>query len=234
MFSFMKNTSVNSPGLPAASSSARLGAFLKKRKLRLPIWLWITFALAGVFSAASSSSDEASSGKERELSSTTTIRSFRFKESDDPIKNLLYQAEQSQPSLNGWLRIDEVFTDDDMLYDDIRLDVSSDLDYQDENDAISMIDVALAIQAKAQSPVQIDIRIDVMHSELQPDGSITEEKIRREWIEVTGDSKGAAVIIDVYGYLPAQEVLLQTLKDGLSAKYPDATVKITDTSSFDS
>lgn len=230
----MQNTPPPPPQMSQGSSTSGLGAFLKKRRLRLPTWAWILIALVVIIGISTSSSEETNSADSSEARVTTTTRSYRFKQSKDPLENLLYLAEQANPSLDGWEKISKVFTDDDMVFDDIRLDVASDVNYQDENDASSMIDVALAIQAKAQSPVQIDIRTDVRHSETQPDGSITEEKIRREWIEVTGDSTGASVTIDVYGYLPAEETLLNSLRDALAARYPDALVKITDTSSFDS
>ena len=83
------------------------------------------------------------------------------------------------------------------------------------------------------APVQIDIRINVTHSEVQPDGSIEYDDVRREWIEVTGDKDSFFVTIDVYGFLPEDEEDLTDLQQQLKGKYPDAVVKLTDTSMFD-
>jgi len=56
---------------------------------------------------------------------------------------------------------------------------------------------------------------------------------KREWIEVTGDSKGAGVSVDVYGFLPAEKALLEGIEKALQSKYPDISVKVTDTSLWD-
>jgi len=206
---------------------SKIKTILTKRWLRVPVWVWLV-SLWAITLVAGQSSSESGDG-----APTTTIREFRFKESNDPIKNLLYQAEQANPNLQGWTFIDDVYTDDDLVFDDIRIDVTDDVDYQSESDASALIDMSLAIQKLAQSPIQIDVRIDVRHSEVQPDGSITTEMRRREWIEVTGDSKGAGVSVDVYGFLPAEKNRLEGIEKALQSKYPDVWVKITDTSLFD-
>jgi hypothetical protein len=206
-------------------------SFLKRKFLKIPTWGWLIIFI--VFAIAVSTSSEDNSSSNNDSSTATTERKTRFKESDDPIENLLHLAEKANPSLAGWQMIDDSFTDDDFIFDDIRLDVNKNIDYQSVSDASNLIDVALAIQNLAKSPIQIDIRIEVKHAEVQPDGSETEETIRREWIEVTGDEVSASVTVDVYGYLPRDQARLDLVKAELQAKYPSIIVKMTDTSSFD-
>jgi hypothetical protein len=201
-------------------------AFLKRRWLKLPVWAWflVAFVLAAVLSDTSTS---------EVASPVAPDPTFRFSESSDPIENLVWQAEQANPNLAGWQLIEDIKTDDDVIFDDLRFDVLNTADYQDFDTSASLIDVALAIQGLAKSPIQIDFRIDVQHSEVKPDGSIETEMKRREWIEVTGDSKGASVTVDVFGFLPAQKIKLESLANAIQQRYSEVSVKVTDTSRWD-
>ena len=201
-------------------------AFLKRRWLKLPVWAWILIGLVLAAALSDTSTSDVASPVSPEPS-------FRFSESSDPIKNLVWQAEQANPKLAGWQLIEDVVTDDDVVFDDLRFDVVATADYQDFETSASLIDVALAIQGLAKSPIQIDFRVDVQHSEVQPDGSIETELTRREWIEVTGDSEGASVSVDVYGFLPAQKIKLESLANAIKQRYSEVSVKVTDTSLWD-
>lgn len=222
-----------------AGSGAKKKSFLRRRWLKVPIWIWLWAGAAVVYvisqpSSSDSPTDSVAGVEEAaaEAPATTEVN-FRFEKSDDPIENLLYLAEQANPGLPGWQLLGKVRTDDDLIFDDIRIDIENEVDYQSLENAAALIDVALAIQSLAKSPIQIDMRIDVKHSEVQPDGSIETETIQREWIEVTGDSESAAVTVDVYGFRPAEDSKLLTIQAALESKYPESVVKITDTSSFD-
>ena len=215
--------------------------WFKKRFLKAPVWAW-TVAVVVIIAIASSSADESSSSDQVSTGGagdgaapevTTTTIFYRYEASDDPIENLLWIANSETYALPGWAFLGRTFTDDDMVFDDIRIDVTDEIDYKSEEDAQALIDVAMAIIDRAMSPVQIDIRVDVEHSEVQPDGSIEYEMIRREWIEVTGDRDSAAITVDVYGFEPEETARMQALKMELEGAYPDVLVKTTDTSAFD-
>lgn len=164
---------------------------------------------------------------------TTTTIFYRYEPSDDPIENLLWIANSETYTLPGWALLGRTSTDDDMVFDDIRINVADGVDYKSLDDAQALIDVALAIIDRSMSPVQIDIRVEVEHSEMQPDGSIEYDTRRREWIEVTGDRDGYAFTVDVYGFEPEETPRMQSLKGELQGRYPEVLVKMTDTSTFD-
>ena len=215
--------------------------WFKKRFLKAPVWAWIVAAFV-IVAVASSSADESSSGDQVSTGGagdgatpeiTTTTIYYRYESSDDPIENLLWIANSETYTLPGWAFLGRTFTDDDMVFDDIRIDVTDEVDYKSKEDAQALIDVALAIIDRAMSPVQIDIRVDVEHSEVQPDGSIEYEMIRREWIEVTGDRDSAGITVDVYGFEPEETDRMQALEMELESAYPEVLVKTTDTSAFD-
>jgi len=212
--------------MTASTPGPKRFGFLKRRWLKLPVWAWIVigFVLVAVLSDTSTS---------EVASPVAPDPTFRFSESSDPIKNLVWQAERANPNLAGWQLIEDIKTDDDAIYDDLRFDVVETADYQDFATSANLIDVALAIQGLAKSPIQIDFRIDVQHSEVQPDSSIETELKRREWIEVTGDSDEAIITVDVYGFLPAQKMKLESLANAIKLRYSEVSVKVTDTSLWD-
>ena len=237
----MTNPADQSPNLGDTpnNGNAKKKSFLRRRWLKVPVWIWLWAGAAIIYVVSQpSSSDsprESNVGIEDESAdapSTTEVK-FRFKKSDDPIENLLYLAEQANPGLPGWQLLGKVRTDDDFIFDDIRIQLDDDLDYQSPETASALIDVALAVVSLAKSPIQIDMEIKVKHSETQPDGSIEFDKITREWIEVTGDADGSAITVDVYGFQPSEDTKLIAIESSLQAKYPDVIVKITDTSTFD-
>lgn len=222
------------PLLPEdGSESTSKARWFEKRLLKAPVWAWI-IAIVVVAGMANSAAEQNSGNlEESEDSATTTTIFYRYESSDDPIENLLWIANSETVSLPGWRLLGKTYTDDDIVYDDIRINVAEQVDYQSLSDSRALIDVAMAIVSRAMSPIQIDLRVEVVHSEVQPDGSIEFEEIRREWIEVTGDREDSLITVDVYGFMPEEEADMRARQAELQGAYPDAIVKLTDTSSFD-
>lgn len=231
------------PEVPSTTDpKAAQAPWYRRRFLKAPVWLWISavIVIAGVASSGDEETSSIQDGgplaagdtREPEAVTTTTIY-YRYEPSDDPIENLLWIANSETYSLPGWALLGRTSTDDDMVFDDIRINVADDVDYKSRDDAQALIDVALAIIERSMSPVQIDIRVEVEHSEMQPDGSIEYDTRRREWIEVTGDKDGYSFTVDVYGFEPEETARMQSLKSELQTIYPELLVKATDTSTFD-
>lgn len=207
------------------------------------MWGWLIVAVVLIAAASNSSEPESSpdlrtdsqeeASTTSEATSTTTTTLYRYEPSDDPIENLLWVANEATYELRGWELLGRTFTDDDMTYDDIRIDVVDRVDYKSFRDTADLIDVALAIMDRAMAPIQIDFRISVEHSEVQPDGSIEVEGIRREWIELTGDSESSSGTVDVYGFEPAETSRMKELQLELRNRFPNLLIKTTDTSRFD-
>lgn len=208
--------------------------------MKLPVWLWLIFVLfgaiggiAGGLGGASDSASDNGTQPEAEQATTSEALKLRYKPAKDPIENLLAIANASRPELPAWQWLGRTFTDDDMVYDDIRIDVNNDVDYQAFDATAELIEVALLIARQAQSPVQIDLRIKVEHTEAQPDGTVTKKLISREWIEITGEGDQPAATVDVYGHEPAETAKMNQLAEQLQKRFPGVIVKTTDTSSFD-
>jgi len=202
----------------------------------MPIWAWLVVAfvvVGGLSSLGQESQTEDSSVEEPIDQATSTTVWLQYQPSDDPIENLLWMANSETPDLEGWKLIESTFTDDDILFDDIRIDVVDTVDYKSFEDTRKLVEVTLAIMERVKSPVQFDIRTEVESLEVKPDGSIESGVTRREWIEVFGDDNGITIHVDVYGHRPAEDDRMEELQRVLESEFPEALVTLSDTSAFD-